>query len=584
MVQVYTSRAIRFRIGSPAPPDGAGARRRDPATDEATVGAVLAALDNGDLEGSARLADEALTSGLEHPALLCIMAMALQTVGRIEDAVPYLRRAMALQPADVGIANALARCLLNLQRPAEALPVLETALKHEPRRAETYANKGQALERLGQPADAERNYLNALELQPDLIPARAGLASLCSHYGAHDEARAYAQAVLEAEPDCAPAVIAMVLAELAEGAAASAEARIRRLMAGPRPDPSLDSYLGDTLDAQGKTDEAFEAWSRCGEALHRDHASQFPGEGVLESTERTAAFLERLPAERWPRRQASRAAPDAVTTHVFLTGFPRSGTSLLGLALAGHEQVELLDEQEPLIDSMRKFAGAAGLAQLLSATESELEGLRTAYWRRAAAAGAKLERGVFVDKQPIDTLHLHLVARLFPEAKILLARRDPRDVVLSCFRRRFLLNRYTYALLGAEASARLYAAAMRLADRMGALASLDALAIRHEDLVQDFEGEMRGICGFLGMDWSDALGTFASRVRSDAIATPSASQLARGLNSDGVGQWRRYARQLRPLAQILEPWVKRFGYDRPAGYRGLAWDRAAAGASLEPMD
>ena len=47
---------------------------------------------------------------------------------------------------------------------------------------------------------------------------------------------------------------------------------------------------------------------------------------------------------------------------------------------------------------------------------------------------------------------------------------------------------------------------------------------------------------------------------SNLSRTPSAAQLARGLNRDGVGQWRRYARQLQPLAPILVPWAGRFGY------------------------
>jgi hypothetical protein len=171
---------------------------------------------------------------------------------------------------------------------------------------------------------------------------------------------------------------------------------------------------------------------------------------------------------------------------------------------------------------------------------------------------------VFVDKQPMNSLHLPVIARLFPGARILVARRDPRDVVLSCFRRRFLMNRYTYELLTLEGAARLYAAAMRILDRTGRLAPLSALTVGHEDLTQDFEGAMGQICAFLGLPWSPALASFSGRVRSKAVATPSASQLARGLNSDGVGQWRRYARQLGSIMSTLDPWVERFGYDRPA--------------------
>jgi tetratricopeptide (TPR) repeat protein len=440
--------------------------------------------------------------------------------------------------------------------------VLETALKLEPAYADAHAHKGQALERLSRMAEAGRSYARALELDPANLVAKAGIASLCSHFGEHREARAHAQAVLEAAPDHAAAAIVLAMADMADGAPSAAEMRIRGLIAAHGSDPSLTSYLGDTLDAQDRVQEAFDAYSQSGETLRRLHDGQYLEDSVLKAAERTATLLERMPTDSWPKDPADRPEPDGVETHVFLLGFARSGTTLLELALEGDEQVEVLQEQEPLADALHHFAGPDGLNRLLMATEAELAAFRSAYWRRARSAGARLERRLFVDKQPMNSLHLPVIARLFPGARILCARRDPRDVVLSCFRRRFLINRYTHHLLTAGGAGRLYAAAMQVADSMEKLASLQTLVIAHEDLVEDFDRELSKVCVFLGLAWSDALRSFADRVRSRGIATPSASQLARGLNSDGVGQWRRYARQLEPLAPFLQSWVERFGYDR----------------------
>jgi tetratricopeptide (TPR) repeat protein len=577
MVQVFRSGPIKLRIGGLASQAQAEA-------EDASVGAALSALDRGDLEAAARLADAALRSGVERAELLCVMAMALQEDGRPDAAIPYLQRAIALAPADISILNALARCLVLLERPTEALAVAEKALALQPQSAGAHAHKGQALEWSSQLAAAEHSYLKALELEPDQITARVGMASLCSHYGAHDQARAHAQAVLDAAPDDPSAAVIMAVADLAQGAPAAAEARIRTLLAAPRPAPRLWSYLGDALDAQDRAPEAFEAYGRAGETLRGRHGWRFAGPDVLMAAERTAGELERLPQVRWPRPQHDPAPPGEVTTHVFLLGFARSGTSLLGLSLAGHEQVEVLDEREALIEAMGAFAGDAGLDRLLAASDAELDPYREAYWRAARAAGARLQSPVFVDKHPMNSLNLPLIARLFPGAKILIARRDPRDVVLSCIRRRFLMNRYTYQLLAAESAARLYSAAMRLTERVDALAAPDALVASHEDLVENFEGEMLRICVFLGLPWSDALTSFSGRVRASGMATPSASQLAQGLNSDGVGQWRRYAQQLQPLAPILDPWVRRFGYDRASRSAGATdWQEPSLHAGLELM-
>ena len=562
MVQAYSTGPVRIRIG-PVSFQSRVEPQRDAAADEASIGAILAALDAGDLEGAGALSDRALRSGLEHPTPLCVMSMGLEFSERYEEAIPYLMRALKLAPTDSSMMVALARCLLGLERSADALAVLEAALELDPSYANAHAFKGQALGRLGWMTKEQQSYGRALELDPANLTAKAGVASLHSHFGEHGKARALALEVLAEAPDSGTAALVLAVADIAQGSPAAGEARIRGLIAAHRPDPSLSSHLGDALDAQDRAQEAFDAYTHYGETLHRRHQGQYAGDSALEAAERTAGLLQQMPAGSWPSGRAGRPEPAGVETHVFLLGFARSGTSLLGLALEGQEQVEVLDEQEPLADAWRHFGGPEGLKRLLLATDDELAAFRTGYWRRARSAGATLERRVFVDKQPMNSLHLPLIARLFPEARILFARRDPRDVVLSCFRQRFLMNRYTYDLLTAEGAARLYGAAMQVAHRMEELASLETLVVAHEDLVENFDREMNKVCGFVGIAWSDSLKSFADRVRSRRVATPSASQLSRGLNSDGVGRWLRYERQLKPLAPLLQPWVERFGYDRP---------------------
>jgi hypothetical protein len=168
---------------------------------------------------------------------------------------------------------------------------------------------------------------------------------------------------------------------------------------------------------------------------------------------------------------------------------------------------------------------------------------------------------VFVDKYPLNTLKLPLIARLFPDAKILVACRDPRDIVLSCFRHRFSMSAPIYELLSIQGAARYYDAVMQLLIRFGGALKLDTCLVRHEDLVTEFVREMKRICAFLGVDWDPAMGDFALRTRNRAVLTPSTAQLVRGLNTEGVGQWRRYEAQLAPVLPLLKPWIERFFYD-----------------------
>jgi hypothetical protein len=201
------------------------------------------------------------------------------------------------------------------------------------------------------------------------------------------------------------------------------------------------------------------------------------------------------------------------------------------------------------------------LERLSRATPATLEALRASYWRRVAGAGVDVAGKVFVDEYPLNTLKLAVIARLFPDAKILFACRDPRDIVLSCFRHRFKMSAPLFELLSIESAARYYDAVMQLLICLNGVLTLDTCLVRHEDLVTEFACEMKRIGTFLALDWAPGMGDFALRTKTQALVAPSTAQLVRGLNTEGLGQWRRYRTQLAPVSAMLEPWVKRFYYD-----------------------
>ena len=168
----------------------------------------------------------------------------------------------------------------------------------------------------------------------------------------------------------------------------------------------------------------------------------------------------------------------------------------------------------------------------------------------------------FVDKQPGGTIHLPLIRRLFPRAKIVFAVRDPRDVVLSCLRRGFQINALTYEFTTLDGAAACYDAFMRLGATGRERLGLSWFEFRHEALIADFEARMRDLCQFLGLDWSAAIADFAMTAQGRRVRTPSAPQVRAGLTGAGLGRWRGYAEELAPVLTTLAPWVERFGYPR----------------------
>lgn len=532
---------------------------RDLDADLKMLETVLALAQNRDIARAAALASAALAEGFEHPLLLNVVATLREQEGRFDESVRLLERAVELAPDDLPARNALALCLQRVDRPADALRHVDELLRRHPELSFAHANKGTALIALGSLRLAQESHLKALELDPNNIVAMAALASIATHRGEHAEARVWAERTLARVPGYPDAVLSLAAADFDGRRYPQAEALLRGVIAdaraGVHDKARAQGLLGDVLDAGGRYDEAFAAYCACNEALAHLNRRYAAGTGVLDyALQLNAAF--RVAAPRWTTRPSTAPAP--ARAHVFLVGFPRSGTTLLEVVLDGHPDVVSLEEHELLTDGvLRYMREPLDLRPLADADEATLATLRAAYWAGVAAGGARVDGKVFIDKHPLNTLKLPLIARLFPDAKILFARRDPRDVILSCFRRRFKMNPAMYQMLTLEGAARFYDAVMIFAQAVRPALGLDWRQVCYEEVMADFSGEMRGICGFLGIEWTDSMGSFAERVQRREHATPSTAQLSRGLDRSGVGHWRHYARILAPLQPLLKPWVER---------------------------
>ena len=542
----------------------------DKTIDLETLRVVHGAAQSGDFAGAAQLAAQALDRGFEHPFLYNIVALKMEQDGNALEAANLLSRAAELAPKDKPVRNALGWCLLRLDLPVAALVQFTALLALDSTIPFAHTGHGAALLALGAHIDAEASYRRAVELDPNQGVALAGLAHVACRRGRYAEARGWAERALDKVPDFPDALMSLVAADLGEGIPQRAEQRLLALLSSKRVDPLDRAYayglLGDVYDSRDRVREAFEAYTTCNNALHTIHADRFGnGQSAFEYVKSITEYFAHSPVEAWRPRPNSIKDKTGPQQHVFLLGFPRSGTTLLEVILEGHPDVVSVEEHELLVDSINEFMrGPEGFDSLSSASEEMLQPLRQSYWRLAADAGVNTRGKIFVDKHPLNTLKLPLIARLFPTAKIVFASRDPRDVVLSCFRNRFRMSAPFYELLSFDGAARYYDAVMRFADLMAGVLALDTCLVRHEDLVNNLSHELERICTFLRINRVPEMEKFSERTQQRAALTPSTAQLARGLDASGIGRWRRYQKQLSPVLEILEPWVKRFGYSSQA--------------------
>jgi tetratricopeptide (TPR) repeat protein len=482
----------------------------------------------------------------------------------LPSACEVLERARRLEPRDAWICVALAKCCHDLGDFETARALLANWTQLEGLTPLALAEIACLLPMLGQGANAlpaidslgKLNPLgraaliqaNVLERLNRLTEARAALqrARFGTTLPGSDPDLLLAEAVL-AQRDSQHQRAADLLSEALKG---SHELRRHHVL----------YPLAVSLDALGRYDEAFSAMS----AAHRSQLEYLAA--VLGKTPETPSPTMELAArgvapgeaQSW----ADEEAPSTERSPIFIVGFPRSGTTLLEVALDAHPKLRSMDEQPFLarvVDQMRSL-GLDYPADLGRLSTAQLRLLRAHYWQRVDAqvslgAGQRL-----VDKNPLNLLRLPLIRRLFPHAHTVLIVRHPCDVLMSCFIQHFrapdlaLLCRDLPTL--ASTYRRCFDYWYAEEPKLGAATH----ELRYEALVADLEGQLRNLASFLQLPFEPAMLTPAAQARSRGyISTPSYSQVVQPVSARAIGRWKHYEPHLREVMPILTPYLQRFG-------------------------
>ena len=535
----------------------------DPGCAEAWHLLGVVSVQRGDAAGAQGLIERALGLDGEVARYHNTLATAWVLQGRPEEAERCLRRALALDPRFVDARYNLGNVLRDLKRAEEAEAAYRSTLDDDPDHLDALNNLGLLLMARHRLEEAE----TLLRRARDLDPANAGvlwnLASCLEQRNKIDDAHGIVRTLLETAPDDVAANLIAARLERRRGDLESAAGRLQAVLAattddGVRLNANFD--LGLVLDGLDRPAQAFAAFARANDL--QKATTEAAGIDGATYRDRVGHARRWFGAERLAAWGCAPPVADPARPVVFFVGFPRSGTTLMEQILAAHPGLVTTGEESPLErvrETMRKEGGYPECLDRLS--PPDIRDWRQAFWRHAAATvGAATDGRTLVDKLPLNLIHLGMVNRLFPEAKVIVALRDPRDVCLSCFFQNFRSTAAMVNFQSIEDTAALYAQTMDLWFHYRRHMTVVWTEYRYEDLIADMQGTARGVLEFLGLEWSDDILAYREAARSRTISTPSYRDVGEGLYKRAVGRWRRYQDELAPILPMLAPYVDAFGY------------------------
>jgi tetratricopeptide (TPR) repeat protein len=324
--------------------------------------------------------------------------------------------------------------------------------------------------------------------------------------------------------------------------------------------------LAGILDGDGRYDEAMAALLEA-KALMRPNAG--PYAATLQHMQNRAKEMEQAITtavlDRW-RDDAARLQP--TRRIALLCGHPRSGTTLLEQVLDAHSDVTSAEETKLMHDDaylplIRDFPEGTSILQALDSVPlSQISHARENYFRcMELCLRRKIGGRLLVDKNPAMNLMIPMVVRVFPETKFLIALRDPRDVVISCFLQTLPLTPISSAYLSLEGTVNQYANVMgfwlEMLPRMGD----QWRYARYEEMVENLPAVARSVLEFLGVGFEDNVLKFYEHARAKHVRSPSHADVRKPLYRTAVGRWRNYQKYLEPYLPALDRFIKAFNYD-----------------------
>ncbi|MCZ6761777.1 MAG: tetratricopeptide repeat protein [Gammaproteobacteria bacterium] len=481
----------------------------------------------------------------------------LAQLRRHDEAIRDFRKALDADPQLADAHNNLGVSLQATGYSEEAIESFSRAAELRPAYADAWNNKGLACQALGRFEEALDAHRQAVESDPQHGSALAELAAILERGNQVVEARGTAERALEIMPGQFKAGLVLAVLDRRDDNLESAETRCRALLTHAESDQGkgeVSLELAQCLDKLQRYDEAFGFFEQGQESLLKSWQHVPDKEIYLEQVDASA---------RWPRPDKSAAlnmSAQDKRVPAFLVGFPRSGTTLTARMLDAHPAISTSDEQ-PLVPRLMQFAESSLDLQPCSLTADQREVLAAEYWRMAATDMARSEpETLFLDKLPLNITRIGFIRQVFPQAKIIVALRDPRDACLSAFMQSFKPNPAMVHCVSLGGAAALYCKVMNAWLEICKNDLPGFFESRYENLVENFESSARQLLEFLGLDWAADVARFHENAGSDYLSTPSYQAIGKPVYRSARNRWRNYRKPVQEITPLLAEYLAAFGY------------------------
>ncbi|NVK25491.1 MAG: sulfotransferase [Gammaproteobacteria bacterium] len=440
----------------------------------------------------------------------------LTRLGKFEQAakhaLDYLKHFSINSTASINVKMRLASCYVSLGKLEEAIEIYQQILTSSPNRAGVYVQLGHAYKTDGQAEKAIDSYQSAYQLQSNYGDAYWSLANIKTYRFSEQELTAMKISLNDA-------------------------------LVSEQDKIHISFALGKAYEDAKDFEQSF---------IFYQQGNDLQKKALFYDADKTSELID-LQIKHCTKDVFEQQKGHGVESNapIFILGLPRAGSTLLEQILASHSQVDGTMELHNILGIALKLRGriVGGEPQypknLAELSEVQIRQLGEIFLRETQSYRGNAP--YFIDKMPNNFVHIGLIKLILPNAKIIDARREPMACCFSGFKQLFGEGQeFSYNLTDI---ARYYKDYERLMAHWGEVFPGQILRVQHEDLVNNFEHEVKRILEYCGLPFEHSCLEFYNTKRN--VHTPSAEQVRQPINTKGLTQWKNYEPYLDELKQTF---------------------------------
>ena len=470
----------------------------------------------------------------EDPQFVENLANALMQTGQIAQALTYAEQKAEKFPGNKELARVISEIQNAGQNWRSIIEYTSFKLEKDPDNAELLSSRARAYGRIGFVAENTRDISRAYDLNPGDASIAFRKAVNLHQGGDKDGCAAILWDILENHPDHPQALFQMSSMIGKDKAPALMDAVNAAIAGKEHPNSELEFAKAQLISRIDGLDAALPQFLRANAVQHETNPYD-----VNEEEEKLARICAQFPQ--------GTPLPDAGLTEgpkpIFVIGQPRSGTTLMEMMLSSSPNIAGCGELTLGADLSREYSDDGKAFDAAEAAKFAQE-------FREKMPPIPSDSIAFVDKMPHNYQRVGYLLAAFPNARIVNMMRDPRDVGLSKWIRRFPAGgmRYASNLDAIAHSANLY---RRYMTHWNAVCADRILTVSYEDLVADPKTYSQQVAAFCGIDWNETM--MHPEKNTKQVRTASIDQVRKKISTKSIGGWRTVAGHIQPMLNGFDP-------------------------------